>query len=90
MAAFTRLSAVFDVREVAAAALGHNGESAKILPVLVKVVNQGNVYESLAAANALEALGRDGAAPMATIKAVMPRKVRAEGARVVEALEKIR
>jgi len=81
---------VFDVRVVAAEALGHIGESAKILPVLVKVVNEGNVYESLAAANALEALGRDGAVPMATIKAVMPKKVRAEGARVVEAIEKIR
>ena len=81
---------VFDVRVVAAEALGHIGESAKILPVLVKVVNEGNVYESLAAANALEALGRDGAVPMATIKAVIPKKVRAEEARVVEALEKIR
>lgn len=81
---------VFDVRVVAAEALGHIGESAKILPVLVKVVNEGNVYESLAAANALEALGRDGAVPMATIKAVIPKKVRAEGARVVEAIEKIR
>ena len=81
---------VFDVRVVAAEALGHLGDSAKALPVLVKVVNEGNVYESLAAANALEALGRDGAVPMAKVKAVMPKKVRAEGARVVEAIDKIR
>ena len=81
---------VYDVRVVVAEALGHLGESAKALPVLVKVVNEGNVYESLAAANALEALGRDGAVPMATVKAVMPKKIRAEGARVVEAIEKIR
>ena len=65
---------VYDVRVVVAEALGHLGESAKALPVLVKVVNEGNVYESLAAANALEALGRDGAVPMATVKAVMPKK----------------
>jgi len=80
----------FDVRVVAAEALGHLGESAKSLPVLVKVVNEGNVYESLAAANALEALGRDGAVPMDRIKAAMPKKVRAEGARVAEAIEKIK
>ena len=81
---------VFDVRVVAAEALGHLGESAKSLPVLAKVVNEGNVYESLAAANALEALGREGVVPMAKVKAVMPKKVRAEGARVVEAIENIR
>ena len=81
---------VFDVRVVAAEALGHLGESAKSLPALVEVVNGGNVYESLAAANALEALGRGGAVSMDRIKAIMPKKVRAEGARVVEAIEKIR
>ena len=81
---------VLDVRVVAAEALGHLGESARSLPVLVEVVKEGNVYESLAAANALEALGRDGAVPMDRIKAIMPKKVRAEGARVVEAIEKIR
>ncbi len=81
---------IFDVRVVAAEALGHLGESSKSLPALVEVINEGNVYESLAAANALEALGRDGAVPMDRIKAIMPEKVRAEGARVVEAVEKIR
>ena len=79
-----------DVRVVAAEALGHHGESARSLPVLVKVVHDGNVYESLAAANALEALGRDGVVPMDRIKSVMPEKIRGEGARVVEAIEKIR
>lgn len=81
---------VFDVRVVAAEALGHLGEGPKSLPALVEVVTEGNVYESLAAANALESLGRDGAVPMDRIKAIMPKKVRAEGARVVEAIEKIR
>ena len=81
---------VLDVRVVAAEALGHLGESARSLPVLVEVVKEGNVYESLAAANALEALGRDGAVAMDRIRAAMPEKVRAEGARVVEAIETIR
>ena len=80
----------FDVRVVAAEALGILGASEKSLPVLVKVVNEGNVYESLAALNALEALGRSGVVPMKRIRSIIPQKVKGEGARVVEAMETIR
>ncbi len=80
----------FDVRVVAAEALGHLGEGDRSLPALVEVINKGNVYESLAAANALESLGRDGAVSMDRIKAVLPGQVRAEGARVVEAIKNIK
>ena len=54
------------------------------------MVNEGNVYESLAALNALEALGRSGVVPMKRIRSIIPQKVKGEGARVVEAMEKIR
>lgn len=79
-----------DVRVVAAEALGSIGETQKNLSALVEVVNEGNVYESLAAMNALEFLGRSGAVPMEKIVAVMPKKVRAEATRVIESIEKIK
>ncbi|NIP98243.1 MAG: sulfatase-like hydrolase/transferase, partial [Akkermansiaceae bacterium] len=81
---------VFDVRVTAAEALGVLGETAAAAPVLAAVIKDGNEHESLAAINALEALGRSGLMSMAEVKASLPKQVRGDSNRVIEAIEKIR
>lgn len=49
-----------DVRVVAAEALAHLGETAKVLPVLAEVIRTGNTPEILAAQNSAEYLWRGG------------------------------
>ena len=81
---------VFDVRTIAAEALGHLGEAEKAVPVLIDIIENGNSHESLAAITALEALGRSGIMPMKKVRALIPKKVQGDSNRVIEAIEMIR
>lgn len=55
-----------DVRVVAAEALAHLGEAPRALDVVIEVIRGGNLYESLAAQNALEYMWRDGRVSLAS------------------------
>lgn len=78
-----------DVRVAAAEALGHLGGLDAVTPVLVEVIKTGNEHEGLAAITALEAFGRDGLLPMDDVVALLPKKVKGDATRVVDAIEKI-
>lgn len=81
---------VLDVRVIAAEALGHHGQAAKVAPVLVEVIKTGNEHEALAAITALENFGREGFLPMEEVIKMLPAKVPGDCTRVLEAMHKIK
>jgi N-sulfoglucosamine sulfohydrolase len=60
-----------DIRVAAAEALGYVGESDRALAVLEKVLAEGNLYEVLAALNALDYMQAAGNAPLPRVQALV-------------------
>lgn len=81
---------VLDVRVMAAEALGHQGQAAKVAPVLINVIKSGNEHEALAAITALENFGREGFLKMDEVIKMLPDKVPGDCTRVLDAMQKIK
>jgi hypothetical protein len=60
-----------DVRIAAAEALSHHGETETALAALEKVLREGNLYETLAALNALDFMQQSGHAPLARVQSLV-------------------